>query len=78
MIHLDYVSCALTVVSTILVGKRRWEGWMVAGANSVLICFIGLETAQIGFIPANTFCIVLYGLNARNWLRSPPAPPNAH
>ena len=37
--------------------------------NSLLICFIGLQTHQIGFIPANVFCIVVYGFSIRSWLR---------
>ena len=65
--RLDYVSCVLTVVSTILVGRRCWEGWVLAAVNSVIICVIALKTQQIGFIPANLFCIVLYGVNLRTW-----------
>ncbi len=67
MVRLDYLSCVLTVCSTILVGRRCWEGWLLAGVNSVIICLIGWKTAQIGFIPANLFCIVLYGFNLRSW-----------
>ncbi len=69
MLRLDYVSCVLTVVSTILVGRRCWEGWILAGINSVILCFIGWKTAQMGFIPANLFCIVMCGLNLRSWRR---------
>jgi len=57
----------LTVVSTVLVGRRCWEGWILAGVNSVIICFIGVRTAQWGFVPANLFCLVLYGHNVRAW-----------
>ena len=73
MLRLDYLSCVLTVLSTVLVGKRCWEGWVLAAANSVIICIIGLRTAQFGFIPANLFCLVLYGVNLRTW-RKPEAP----
>jgi len=72
--QLDYLSCVLTIVSTILIGKRVWTGWLLAGANSVIICIIGVKTSQYGFIPANVFCIFLYGMNVRNW-RTDPAPP---
>ena len=65
--RLDYLSCVLTVVSTILVGRRHWEGWVLAAINSVIICLIGLRTSQWGFIPANLFCIVLYAVNLREW-----------
>jgi len=68
--RLDYLSCLLTIFSTILVGKKWWEGWAVAGANSVIICIIGMRTAQWGFIPANLFCIALYGVNLRTWRRA--------
>jgi hypothetical protein len=60
----------LTVVSTILVGRRCWEGWVLAGINSAIICVIGVKTAQLGFVPANLFCIVLYGLNLRAWRKA--------
>jgi len=73
VLRLDYLSCVLTVFSTVLVGKRCWEGWVLAAANSVVICIIGLRTAQFGFIPANLFCLVLYGVNLRTW-RKPEVP----
>ena len=73
MLRLDYISCVLTIFSTILVGKRCWEGWILAAINSVIICVIGLRTAQLGFIPANVFCLVLYGVNLRNWRKAEPA-----
>ncbi len=67
MFRLDYLSCVLTSASTILVGRRFWEGWLLAALNSVIICVIAMRTAQTGFIPANVFCIVLYGVNLRSW-----------
>ncbi len=59
MLRLDYLSCVLTVASTVLVGRRCWEGWALAGVNSVVVCVIGFRTAQLGFIPANVFCMVM-------------------
>lgn len=70
MLRLDYLSCLLTVISTILVGKRCWEGWVLAGINSAVMCVIGVKTAQVGFIPANLFCMVLYGVNLRSWRKA--------
>lgn len=70
--RLDYISCALTVVSTILLGRRFWQGWVVAGANSALICVIAVRTAQTGFIPANLFCLAMYGYNVRKWRQPEP------
>lgn len=67
MLRLDYISCVLTVISTLLVGRKLWQGWVVAGANSVLLCLIGIRTAQFGFVPANLFCIALYSYNLRVW-----------
>jgi len=46
-----------------------WHGLVVAGVNSVLICIIGLKTSQLGFIPANLFCIAVYGMSIRSWRR---------
>jgi len=65
--RLDYISCLLTVVSTILVGRHVWHGWILAGANSAIICVIALRTSQTGFIPANLFCLALYGYNLVKW-----------
>ncbi|HZC22149.1 MAG TPA: hypothetical protein VE866_02335 [Candidatus Binatia bacterium] len=72
MLRLDYISCVLTIASTILVGRKRWEGWVVASANSVLICIIGVNTWQLGFIPANLFCIALYAHNILEWRKNNP------
>jgi len=72
VLRLDYLSCVLTVLSTILVGKRCWEGWALAVVNSVIICIIGLKTSQFGFVPANLFCIVLYAVNLWTWRKVEP------
>jgi hypothetical protein len=73
MLRLDYISCCLTIASTVLVGRRLWHGWIVAGVNSAILCIIGFDTRQTGFIPANLFCIALYSYNLWNW-RSPGGP----
>lgn len=65
--RLDYISCFLTIGSTVLIGKRHWQGWLIAAANSVIICYIGFQTEQTGFIPANLFCIGIYGYNVYQW-----------
>lgn len=67
MVRLDYLSCMLTVLSTLLIGRKLWHGWVIAGVNSVVICVIGMRTAQFGFVPANLFCIALYANNVWNW-----------
>ena len=70
MLRLDYLSCILTISSTILVGRRCWEGWALAGVNSILVCIIGFKTDQLGFIPANVFCMVMSAINLRTWRKS--------
>lgn len=70
MLRLDYVSCVLTIASTILVGRRYWEGWALAALNSAVICIIGFRTQQMGFIPANLFCIVVSAINLRAWRKT--------
>lgn len=67
MLRLDLISCVLTVISTFMIGRKLWQGWIVVGANSVILCLIGIRTAQFGFVPANLFCIALYSYNVRNW-----------
>lgn len=70
MLRLDYLSCVLTIASTILVGRRCWEGWLLATVNSAIICVIGVKTAQLGFIPANVFCIAMSVVNLRTWRKA--------
>ena len=67
MLRLDYLSCLLTVLSTVLVGKKLWQGWVIAGVNSIIICVIGIRTGQLGFVPANLLCIGLYATNLSKW-----------
>jgi hypothetical protein len=69
MFRLDYLSCFLTVVATILVGRKMWTGLVVSGVNSLVVCVIGLYTSQYGFIPANVFCICINAFNLRAWLK---------
>ena len=69
MFRLDYLSCFLTVVATILVGRKMWTGLVVSGVNSLIVCVIGLHTSQYGFIPANLFCICINAFNLRAWLK---------
>ncbi|MBZ5666207.1 MAG: hypothetical protein LAO30_16550 [Acidobacteriia bacterium] len=42
----------------------------MATVNSVIICIIGIKTAQLGFIPANLFCIVISANNLRTWRKT--------
>ncbi len=70
--RLDYISCVLTIGSTVLIGKRYWQGWLIAAANSAIICYIGLKTEQTGFIPANLFCLGIYGYNVYQWRSAKP------
>jgi hypothetical protein len=69
MVHLDYLSCFLTVLATILVVRKSWTGLVVAIGNSLIVCLIGLRTSQFGFIPANLFCICIYAFSMRSWLK---------
>ncbi len=64
---MDYLSCILTLVSTALVGKKRWEGFAVATVNSGLICMLASDAKQWGLIPANVICMALYAKNISKW-----------
>ncbi|MGA9670035.1 MAG: hypothetical protein WBQ94_12555 [Terracidiphilus sp.] len=70
MFRLDYLSCLLTVVATILVGRKKWTGLVVSGVNSLIVCVIAVHTSQYGFIPANVFCICIYAVNMKSWLNN--------
>ena len=66
-VRLDYVSCILTVLGTVLLGRKLWQGWVVAALNSAVVCVIGVRTSQFGFVPANLLCIALYAGNLFRW-----------
>jgi hypothetical protein len=59
----------LTVVSTIMVVRKQWMGLVIAAINCVIVCVIGIRTAQYGFVPANLFCILTYAWSIRSWSR---------
>jgi hypothetical protein len=69
MFHLDYLSCFFTVLATILLARKSWIGLLIAIVNSLIVCAIALRTSQLGFIPANLFCICIYAFNIRSWLK---------
>ena len=69
MFHLDYLSCFLTVLATILLARKLWIGLLIAIVNSLIVCAIGLRTSQLGFIPANLFCVCIYAFSMRSWLK---------
>jgi hypothetical protein len=68
--RLDYLSCLLTVLATILVARKMWTGLIFSGLNSLIVCVIGLHTSQYGFIPANVFCICINAFSLRAWLKA--------
>ena len=69
MFRLDYISCFLTILATVLVGRKSWTGLLISIVNSLIVCVIGFRTSQFGFIPANLICICVYALNIRSWLK---------
>jgi hypothetical protein len=69
MFHLDYLSCFLTVLATILLARKSWTGLLIAIVNSLIVCAIALRASQLGLIPANLFCICVYGFSMRSWLK---------
>ena len=69
MLHLDYLSCFLTILATFLVGRKSWTGLLISIVNSMIVCVIGFRTSQFGFIPANLICICVYAFNIRSWVK---------
>jgi hypothetical protein len=71
MFHLDYLSCFLTILATVLVGRKSWAGLLISIVNSMIVCVIGFRTSQFGFIPANLICICVYAFSIRSWIKKP-------
>jgi hypothetical protein len=76
MLRLDYLSCLLTVLATVLMGRKLWPGLVVSIVNSSIVCVIGFHTSQFGLIPANVFCIGIYAFSIRSWLKKQPPKPH--
>lgn len=38
MFRLDYLSCFLTVLATVLVGRKLWTGLLISIVNSLIVC----------------------------------------
>jgi hypothetical protein len=68
MFHLDYLSCFLTILATVLLGRKSWTGLLISIVNSMIVCVIGFRTSQFGFIPANLICICVYAFSIRSWV----------
>ena len=75
LLHLDYLSCLLTILATVLVVRKLWFGLILSIVNSLIVCAIGIHTLQFGFIPANLFCIGINALSVRSWLKDRPTSP---
>src|ERR1700686_4297437 len=69
MFHLDYLSCFLTILATVLVGRKSWTGLLISIVNNMIVCVIGFRTSQFGFIPANLICICVYAFSIRSWVK---------
>jgi hypothetical protein len=69
MFRLDYLSCFLTILATVLVGRKSWTGLLISIVNSLIVCLIAFRTSQFGFIPANLVCICVYAFSIRSWLK---------
>ena len=58
MFHLDYLSCILTILSTILVGRKLWWGLLIAAVNSLIVCVIGIRTGSLGLFRRTCFALL--------------------
>jgi hypothetical protein len=71
-VRLDIISAILTVSSMTQVGQKRWQGWALAFANSIVVCILAVHVApkQWALIPPNVLCLFIYARNLRNWKRA--------
>ena len=67
--RLDILSAILTVFSMTEVGQKRWQGWALAFANSVVVCILAVHVApkQWALIPPNVLCLFIYARNLWTW-----------
>jgi hypothetical protein len=67
--RLDILSAILTVLSMTQVGQKRWQGWALAFANSVVVCILAVHVVpkQWALIPPNVLCLFIYARNLWNW-----------
>ena len=67
--RLDIISAILTMFSMTEIGHKRWQGWALAFANSVVVCFLAVHVVpkQLALIPPNMLCLFIYARNLWNW-----------
>jgi hypothetical protein len=67
--RLDILSAILTVFSMTEIGQKKWQGWALAFANSVVVCILAVHVApkQWALIPPNVLCLFIYARNLWNW-----------
>jgi hypothetical protein len=67
--RLDILSAILTVFSMTEVGQKRWQGWALAFANSVVVCILAVHVApkQWALTPPNVLCLFIYARNLWTW-----------
>lgn len=70
--RLDIISAILTVSSMTQVGQKRWQGWALAFANSIVVCILAVHVApkQWALIPPNVLCLFIYARNLWIWKRA--------
>ena len=68
--RLDYVSCILTISVDHLARTPLLGRLGLVAINSVIICVIGLRTAQTGIHPGELFCLVVSAMNVYSWRRA--------
>jgi len=58
------------VTGLLVVGRRQWQGWLIAITNEILWIGYAIATRQYGFIFGAVAYISVHSHNARKWKRN--------
>ena len=63
----SWLLSAIGVTGLLMVGRRRWWGWLIAFTNEVLWIGYALVTRQYGFIFGAAAYMSVHIHNAKKW-----------
>jgi hypothetical protein len=69
MIHLDWVCGAMALLSTFVLGKKKWYGWLISATTNALFVVLNARAHLWGVVPVSLFCCILNLWNMVKWWR---------
>ena len=66
----DIASCILSVIAQLLIGRKKWYGWLFPVANLVPLTIINIQYHLWAFHIYNAGMLVVFLWNCWSWKRA--------